>query len=354
MKKKLFFSSLFFLFLLEIGLRILGLYNTYSEKTGKVYSSYYGKKRPSWYFTWKPNLDITYKQPEFSYRLQTNSLGIREREFLKAKDSTEFRIFVLGDSFTEGDGASYEFAYPRILENLLQENCNKRNFNIYNAGVCGSDVLYAYTMLRDKILDYTPDLVLIAINNSDINDFVFRGGMERFKENGTTLNRKGPWYEKFLAWSHTSRMIVLLVNPDFDLNMMMDNLKFQEVKYQAHKDVITAIDKITNLCIEKKVDFAFLIHPFPFEIPSLTSDSGVEIDSSNSEIQNLIAYLPPYTPVINILDPMRKAMESYKYEEVAWPINLHYNATGYKIMGEVVYKELLNYYTELLKYCGNE
>lgn len=345
MKKKLLFSILFFLFLLEIGLRVLGIYNSYGESTNGIYQSYYGKTRPSWYFTWQPNLDFIYKQKEFSYRLRTNSLGIREVEFQKEKSKNDFRIIVLGDSFTEGDGVAYEYSYPRMLEQKMKEKCtdSSKTYTLWNAGVCGSDVLYSYVLLRDKLVEYNPDFVIININNSDLNDFIFRGGMERFLPDGTTVNKKGPWYNKLFMLSHTLRMVIKLSNPHFDINMMMDNDKLQAVKKEAIVEIINAINQITLLCLEKNIKFTFVFHPFPFEL-----------NGPNGEIQEVIDYLPPYTPVINILDPMREATKSYQYEEIAWPINLHYNQKGYEIMGEVVFEALMDHNTFFRENCKDE
>jgi hypothetical protein len=42
-------------------------------------------------------------------------------------------------------------------------------------------------------------MVLLTINSTDFADFIYRGGLERFKENGKLKFRFGPWFEPIYA-----------------------------------------------------------------------------------------------------------------------------------------------------------
>jgi len=68
-----------------------------------------------------------------------------------------------------------------------------------NGGVSGSDPFYSYYILRYKLLKYHPDLVVLTINKTDFDDFVCRGGDERFLSNGKIQTKSRPVIEWFFS-----------------------------------------------------------------------------------------------------------------------------------------------------------
>ena len=177
----------FFLFF-EIILRISGFYASYSENVGNSFSTYYNRMLPNHYHLLpEGNLDFL-ERDEFNYAYQINSLGLRGREVSAAKKDSTYRIIVFGDSFTEGFGAPGDSTYPSLLEKELNRTYTG-TFEVINAGVIGSDPFYCYKLLVDRFLAYEADLVIFSINNSDITDYIFRGGLERFRADGTTSRR---------------------------------------------------------------------------------------------------------------------------------------------------------------------
>jgi lysophospholipase L1-like esterase len=85
------------------------------------------------------------------------------------KDPASFRILVLGDSLTYGDGIAEQYTYPRQLEHLLRRQWR---VDVINAGVDGSQsediVRIAKTMLPQTM----PDLVVYGVC---LNDFLPSG-----------------------------------------------------------------------------------------------------------------------------------------------------------------------------------
>ena len=55
-----------------------------------------------------PNFSQWRHNQEFSYHFQTNDAGLREAPLLRSKPPGETRIFVVGDSFTEGVGVPFD------------------------------------------------------------------------------------------------------------------------------------------------------------------------------------------------------------------------------------------------------
>ena len=56
---------------------------------------------------------------EFTVTIQTNSQGLRDREYLAEKPDRLFsRLLVLGDSMTFAEGAEANETYPKVLERV--------------------------------------------------------------------------------------------------------------------------------------------------------------------------------------------------------------------------------------------
>jgi hypothetical protein len=70
-------------------------------------------------FTYKPNATTYEKGREYNVLYQINSLGIRDREY-GAKKEGDFRMLLLGDSFSVSHGMPIEDSLSRQLERALQ------------------------------------------------------------------------------------------------------------------------------------------------------------------------------------------------------------------------------------------
>jgi len=79
--------------------------------------------------------------------------------------TSDIHIVALGDSLTEGFGVGPRDSYPVKLEALL----NKKGFscNIINAG-CSGDTCRTLMTRMHRVLDFTPDLVILEIGLNDI------------------------------------------------------------------------------------------------------------------------------------------------------------------------------------------
>ena len=107
--------------------------------------------------------------------VQVNSEGLRDREHTKAKPPNTLRVAVLGDSFTEAIHVPVEQTFWSKLERKLG-NCpavkGRKNVEVINFGVQGYSTAQELVMLRKKVWDYSPDIVILAffIGNDVINN----------------------------------------------------------------------------------------------------------------------------------------------------------------------------------------
>jgi hypothetical protein len=175
----------------EMLMVFTGFYSTYQEKRDVFfYSCPYNDKGRNKYYILKR--DHLLKSEEYKFMRVINSEGLADREHTPAKSVGEYRILALGDSLTEGDGAHADSTWLKFLERNLKKYPIQRNLTFMNAGVCGSDPFYSYVLLKDRLIRYKPDLVLLALNASDLNDLLIRGGMERFLPDGSVKYKNPP------------------------------------------------------------------------------------------------------------------------------------------------------------------
>jgi len=110
-----------------------------------------------------PNLRHTKRGQEF----RINSKGFVGPEFDEQPPSGVYRIFAVGDSCTFGAGF-WETAYPSVLERRLKESAFPRRFEVINAGVEGYNSTFALGRIRDELLRYRPQLMIIYIGWNDL------------------------------------------------------------------------------------------------------------------------------------------------------------------------------------------
>lgn len=222
LKKKLLlvsFGLLFGLFMSEIFLRVVG----YSFPLFYTTDYYRG-------FTLQPGLEGYYQREGGSY-VRINSDGLRDREHAKAKPDDTVRIAVLGDSFTEAMHVPMEQTFWWLLERRLQE-CNAfpgKNIEVINFGVSGYGTAQELLMLRQKVWDYSPDLVVLAFTThndvfdnlralsrtEDVPYFVYRNGELTYDasfRDSRTYQQRDSKLNRFGRWLHNESRVIQLVH----------------------------------------------------------------------------------------------------------------------------------------------
>ena len=184
-------------------------------------------------------------------------MGLREVELNNYSNLQENLVIGLGDSFTEGKGAPLDSVWLKQMEHILE---GRLSIKTLNAGVNGSDPLFEYMLFKYKLSQYEPKLVIVAINGSDINDIITRGGFERFNDN-FSLNYKEPeWWEYFYSFSFIVRNIVHEIL-NMDWQFLTDDEKEQEV-INAQDAIFACIKKFYEYSVQKNFKLLVIFHPY--------------------------------------------------------------------------------------------
>ena len=312
----------------EIGLRIFGINSTYYERTMGSYGlSNYDSRYSSRFHLRPKNKIIRFNTSEFKYFRHTNEMGLCEKTISENKTDSVIRIIALGDSFTEGIGVEEDSTWVRLLEKKMNQSHYK--YELINAGVIGSDPFYQFVLLKDRLLKYKPDIVIVATNNTDFSDIIIRGGYERFLPNGQVKFNKGPWWELIYACSYFFRAV--LVN-GFGYDYHLLGKKEQKLQYKS------ALNKLNQICLdfyqlskEKKFELYFVVHPLINEVKQ----------KSYFVLGDLIAVLKENN--INFIDLMPyfiKKTETSEPGEYYWLKDQHYKCKGQALFAEAVFEFL--------------
>ncbi len=131
---------------------------------------------PVLYWRLKPNQDSHSKVGHFP--VHVNNHGTRGRDFATGKPIGTIRIVCIGDSRTFGWGLSEEETYPSQLEKFLGRKTAGQKIEVINAGVNAWTYPQMTAFLRERVLKWQPDVVILGDGNlwtqfSEKNDPAF-------------------------------------------------------------------------------------------------------------------------------------------------------------------------------------
>jgi len=200
---------------------------------------------------WAPKKNQHGKLYERYWKFSTDSKGIRSLvEIPYGKKENEYRILVLGDSWTFGFGVDDEQTFCYKLEKKLQEKYPKRKITVINGGCPAYSIAQGFIFLRQRGFRYRPDLVIVkGFLNGNVLPF--------FNRIYPLPSAKSLKHLKFLLWKsslylYVRRLILLRQSkqvkkevtgvPDFD-DFGYTDLMLRE---------------INNICIKKKIPVIYV------------------------------------------------------------------------------------------------
>ncbi len=158
--------SLVILLVFEFTLKKL-----FPKKLGKEFfkGNSLGKEAPNLGYTLQPNTILKEFGPEFSYKIAINKYGLRNQTTNHIPDqNADFRILLIGDSFTFGVGVDYENVWGTLLEKKLNEIHIKQKVEVINAGIPGYSTENEVGYLEKYFSNFQPDFVLLTFVTHDL------------------------------------------------------------------------------------------------------------------------------------------------------------------------------------------
>ncbi len=98
-----------------------------------------------------------------------SSAGLRDTEHLLQKPAGVFRVALLGDSATEGMQVPLQDTYGKQLETILNQKNSVpgKRVEVINFGCSSYSNGQEMLQLTDKVMPYSPDLVVLMYNRGD-------------------------------------------------------------------------------------------------------------------------------------------------------------------------------------------
>ena len=153
--------------LLEIGVRLWG----YSEHhlCDPIYMPFAQTQEIP--YVHKPNL-VNARARGLAL-INTDSLGLRSKtsgERYGARMDNEYRIAIVGDSVTFGEGVlKTEDTFPQVLEDILNQKQSAVRVKVFNYAASAYSVRVMAATLQYRMLEAQPNLVMMAIVPTDFN-----------------------------------------------------------------------------------------------------------------------------------------------------------------------------------------
>jgi hypothetical protein len=102
--------------------------------------------------------------------INSNCLGMRDREYSEIKPANTYRIVLLGASHDMGTGVNDNETYENLVEDRLNDNPpdpRYSNYEILNMSVGGSDILQRVLRLEQQGFEFAPNAVILSIAAHD-------------------------------------------------------------------------------------------------------------------------------------------------------------------------------------------
>ena len=349
--------------------------------------------------TWKPSSSYVHDEwikrnpdyPEPYTHYYNQQAWLETYDVKKEKAENTYRIFYLGDSFTEGT-CPMDQSVPSQLElklNELAEGIETR-FEVINTGTSSYSPTLMYILLRHVLLDYSPDMVVIQVDMSDnFDDFKYAQTLIRDEAgNPWACPLRGLYDPTFIdteygavtptlrlklqLWlythSYTYNLLLKMregkpAGPTSETLMTLSETPAEELlinrwawcEWEWGEDtetlVLNTLDiiyRIGLLCEQYDIKLMITSVPHYRQYAGNTDGTGPPMWSTRPhvEISRVAQQLQvPYLHSFNLMAPsiIGSAQSDYYYDG-----NMHFNPRGYKLWSDIHIDFILNENTQLL------
>ncbi len=358
---KILFISIFFFLLIDL---ILGkfIYKKFLRKDFKdTYQDIYIKN--SYDHTLKKELDVLYGN--IRYRLCTDKNGFRTFCDNKLNDKKSYQIAILGDSFTEGVGLSYEDTFVGIFSKKIGIE------KVANLGVSSYSPSIYYLKMRDLLSkNYKFDELIVFVDLSDLVDETLcysflnnqvkrrenfnsciNAGIEGFDESLKVFfkNNLRISFEIFLITKNilTNKSIIEKKPTNFQLNTLRskwsykyDRKNHNNYSFKQAEKLMT--DKMTLLYLllkKNNISLSIAVYPWP---------STIYYEEANNKnyliwkkfCENKCKKFYNFNNIF--FELLEKSSKNKIIEDYFIKGDVHYNHNGSKLIANELYKEFKN------------
>ena len=190
-----------------------------------------------------------------------NSHGFRGPEISEDKPSNTFRVFVVGGSTTYGIGVNDANTITSLLQKKLDEKNYTQTIEVTNAGFSGARSIEEIKLIKEKLLDFTPDLIIAYDGYNDIKNYYGENidpEYSQFSEKQSSpINWKTNWIELCKLGEVYDFKTVVTLQPFLGAGnkLLTDNeysmyngFVFPEILAEYYVNYVEQLDEINQNC----------------------------------------------------------------------------------------------------------
>ena len=181
--------------------------------------------------------------------IELNSEGFRGVEFSQMKEDNTIRIFAVGGSTTFGNGVSDENTYPVILQKKINSLNLEKNIEIINAGYGGAWSKTETNLIKDKLIQYEPDIFIIYDGWNEIQN-------EVYNKNNNEQEWKNRWIDICKLGNEKGFETIILLQPTIGTISMDKRIPVDQeiiiwnIRSLEHQQLTQAYIKYSNMIPE--------------------------------------------------------------------------------------------------------
>lgn len=307
---------------------------------------------------------------EWNVPYRINRMGFRDREFASPKPDGVYRILALGDSYLEGYGVKLEDSFIKRFEASLAGRPGPARYEVINGGIASYSPLLEYLLLRHRLDEIDPDMVMLVYDVGDLKDDYEYEKTVTFDEKGRPLSAT-PFDRAWVSNATAFRRFMIrhfrgYLYLDNKLNKFFFKLKNRHRSFQdeytdvVHHDSFIAyrpgqqknvsilwernrkyLTMIAELLKERGVKLVIVSYPYGFQFhPQEWAEGRLHQGFKADTVYDRPAHLDTVAafareigvPFVDLYDGFKARYEF----PVQFPYDGHLNERGHRIMAEAL------------------
>ncbi len=308
----------------------------------------------------KPNLETSLNREDFQTHVSINSDGYRDYEH-GVWDGRK-KIAVVGDSFTFGFGVEQNESFPSLLE-------KKTGFEVFNFGISAYGTEQELLLIKDNIVYYNPDEIILAFYMNDLRENVKFGlfnvtdgklkyNNKKFKSSVALVMREfmshhshlySLVYSALIDKSILTRIGLINAQPE-DPNMDYDTLNYFNVDNDGYNfamnKALLLINETRNLAVENGIKFVLFAIPSKEQVDDermkkyLYDKGAGHFGFNSTKVQQILEDFA-FKNNITIINPLPTFRGMDINNTFYFNVDGHWNREGHKLASEALNQHLI-------------
>lgn len=239
----------------------------------------------------KPNLTTIFSSSAGPYLYESNSRGLRDREYPLEPPRGRMRVAVLGSSTVFGDGVDQSWLFAQKLERNLGDA------DVINVSMPATSVDQHYLMLREIALPYRPNIVVHFLVQTDATDpfWPWQFSINRrkcwlsYKDGEVAINPPDQNIipraveSSYVCMGMVGISLHLLLGTQFDLDEMNYLMEYQHrlltrqqlTREERVEAILQLLRKTRMLCLENGCEYVVAYLPARSEFEGKTTSEAI-------------------------------------------------------------------------------